>query len=78
MDVLTLWDDELSSLFNACGVIFAFAHPSGLVLSIHFCVLMVNLSLGMVCETWFSSCVTFAFAWTWWFDITSPDRMVEA
>ena len=66
----------MSSLFNACGVIFA--HQSGLVLSTSFGVLLVDLSLSIVCETWFANCVTFTFAWTWRFDITSPDHMLEA
>ena len=64
LDVLTLWDDELSLFFNAHGMVFAFAHQGGLVLLTPFDVLMANLSLGMECETWFASCMTFSFAWT--------------
>ena len=48
---MTLWGDELFSLFNARGVIFDLAHLGGLVLLTVFGVLMDDLSLGKVYET---------------------------
>ena len=45
-DVLTYKGDELSSLFNARGMIFTFAHPGGLVLLTPFNMLMVDPSLA--------------------------------
>ena len=66
------------SFFNASGVIFDLAYQGGLVLSTSFGVLLVDLSLGIVCETWFANCMIFPFAQTWRFDITSHDHMLEA
>ena len=54
LDVLTIWDSGLSLLPNARGMIFAFAHLGGLVLSTFFGVPMANFSPSMMCDTWFA------------------------
>ena len=48
------------------------------ILPTPFGVLMVDLSFGIVCETCLASCLIFAFAWGWWFDIASFGHLLEA